>query len=153
MRPGPLPVVTLAAMSNRAPDPIPLGTAVPDAAAFVPAGVPVDAAGNSLIPELAGRTPTHNESVLINGDTVAMASSNVNEIWWKWDERRLFVSFLDGSLYAYEGVSLAVAVGMIETDSPGRYVWNALRDKYPYQRLTQGTGKHRPPQVVRLINK
>lgn len=138
-------------MSNRAP--IPFGSPVPDAREVVPTAAPVGAAGEALIPELAGRTPTHNEQVLISGEPVAMASSNVGEIWWHWQARRLFVRFLDGSLYAYEGVGLAVAVGMVETDSPGRYVWNHLRDRFPYRRLAQGTGPRKPPQVVRLINK
>lgn len=133
----------------------PIPTGVPDATphAGVPTGVPVDAAGHSLIPELADRPPTHNEQHLISGEPISMGSTNVAEIWWMWQERRLFVRFLSGDLYSYDGVPLSVAVGMIETDSPGRYVWNKLRDLYPYRRLAKGSGPRARPQVVRLDNR
>lgn len=122
---------------------IPTATAIPDT---IPDSVP-------QIPELGGRTATHNEAYLISGGSVAAASSNVKEFWWKWDEQKLFVRFLDEALYAYSGVPLAVAVGMIETDSPGRYVWNVLRDRYPTHRVSGSVGKRARSQVVRLINK
>jgi hypothetical protein len=133
--------------------PIPVAQAVPDDFDDTPTASPVDANGNSLIPELAGRQPTHNEQFLISGGTLAMASSNVKEFWWKWDSQRLFVRFLDDSLYAYEGVPLSVAVGFIETASPGRYVWNVLRDVYPAKRLAAGSGHRARSQVVRLVNR
>lgn len=139
---------------------------------YVPSGVPVDAYGVPLIPELVSRLPTHNESMLIAGAPIAMASSNVAEIWWKWGEGetydpKLFVRFLSGALYSYNGpdASLTVAADMIETMSPGRYVWNVLRLLWPvpgakgsgpgtYTELIKGTpsGKRkRRPQVVRLV--
>lgn len=117
----------------------------------VPTAVPV---GDDTIPELRGREPTHNERVLIGGEPIKAGSTNVDEFWWVWQERRLYVRFLDGSLYAYDGVGLAVAVGMIETDSHGRYVWNVLRaDGYPYRKVAAATGPRRAPRVVRLYRK
>lgn len=141
-------------MSNRAPDPFPMGTPVQDND-FIPAGIPVDDQGNSLIPELAGRAPTHNESVLLSGESVAMASTNVGEIWYQWNGEKgptLWVRFLDGSLYRYWPVPLSVAVAFIETDSPGRFVWNRLRGVFDYERVHGSTGPRKKPQVVRLIN-
>lgn len=144
----------------------------PTGAWDTPAGVPVDRFGNSLIPELAHRSPTHNESILIARMPVAMASSNVDEIWWNWGagetyDPKLFVRFLGGSLYSYNGplASLSVAVGMVETMSPGRYVWNVLRTLFPvpdskgtgpgtYTELVKGAkGAKRKPQVVRLVDR
>lgn len=149
----------------------PTGFPVPISGAWdTPAGIPVDGQGNSLIPELENRSPTHNESVLIARTPVAMASTNVDEIWWNWGhdgvyDPKLFVRFLDGSLYSYNGpkASLSVAVGMIETMSPGRYVWNVLRVLFPvpgargtgpdtYTPLIKGARKSRRPQVVRLVS-
>lgn len=116
----------------------------------VPVGVPVDANGNALIPDLSGRAPTRNEAALIAGQEIHLGSTNVGAIWYAWEPRRLFVRFLDGSLYAYENVPLDVAVGMVETDSPGRYVWNVLRaDAYAYRCLAKGTRKNPKPQVIR----
>jgi hypothetical protein len=130
-------------------------------------GVPVDSNDQILIPELVNRSPTHNESVLLAGDEIHMASTNVESMWWRWGinetyEPRLFVRFLDGSLYVYHGAELGLAVGMIQTSSPGRYVWNVLRVRYPvpsaygsgpgqYECLVKGTRKgKRRAQVVRL---
>jgi hypothetical protein len=132
---------------------------------MTPSGVPLDASGNPLIPELRGRAPDHNENVVIAGFPITMASTNVQEIWWHWGDGetyfpRLFVRFLSGALYSYNGCSLTTAVGMIQTMSPGRYVHNVLRIEFP----TKGTGwgtytplvtppkgtKPRKAQVVRL---
>ena len=136
-------------------------------------GVPVDAAGNSLIPELANRFPTHNEGILIAGMTVTMASTNVAQIWWRWKnaageyDPALFVRFLDGSLYSYNGpeATLSLALGMVETASPGRYVWNVLRQIWPvpgskgtgpgtYTQHIKGNSKGRKKaQVIRIVRK
>ncbi len=126
-------------------------------------GIPVDDNGVSVIPELVDRPPTHNESVLISGIPITMASSNVSEIWWTWQDEhgnyypKLFVRFLDGSLYVYKDASLSVAVGMVETMSPGRYVWSVLRVGWPTEtgaaeRLIKGNSKGRKKaQGVRLV--
>jgi hypothetical protein len=136
-----------------------------------PSAIPLDQNGDSLIPELANRNPTHNESVLIARTPIALSSSNVDEIWWNWGSEgvydpKLFVRFLGGSLYSYNGpkASLSVAVGMVETMSPGRYVWNVLRILFPvpdskgtgpdtYTCLIKGASKgKRKRQVVRLVS-
>lgn len=116
----------------------------------VPTAAPVDDRGIALIPELAGRAPTHNESVILSGEPIATASTNVKEFWYMWQERRLFVRFLDQSLYVYRGVPLAVVVRFLETDSHGRFVHNYLTNDYPYDRLAKGDGRRRPAQVLRL---
>ncbi len=116
----------------------------------IPVGVPVDDRGNPLIPDLGGRNPTRNEAALIAGQEIHLGSTNVGAIWYAWEPRRLFVRFLDGSVYSYESVPLDVAVGMVETDSPGRYVWNVLRaNNYAYRRLAAGTKANPKPQVIR----
>ena len=150
---------------------IPEGQPILDSADWgTPSGIPVDAYGQSLIPELANRSPTHNESILIAGIPVAMGSTNVAEIWWHWGtngvyDPKLFVRFLSGALFSYNGpkASLSVASGMLETMSPGRYVWNVLRILWPvpsskgtgpgtYTELIPGQRKgRRKPQVVRLV--
>lgn len=140
--------------------PIPYATAIPDPVSLIPAAVPVDAAGKVLIPELVARAPTHNESILISGDTITMGSTNVAEIWWNWRLPDLFVKFLNGSLYVYHQLPLLIAVGMVETASPGRFVWSVLRVGWPTstgaaQCLIKGpsrAGKGRPrAQVIRIV--
>lgn len=143
---------------------IPPGTMASGAArslGFVAAAVPVDHNGVSLIPELVNRAPTHNESELILGEEIHLGSSNVGSMKWAWREPgrmqpALYLTFLDGSRYVYHDCSLTVAVGMVMTASPGRYVWNTLRPGWPTstgaaQRLSGPTGRRRQRQVVRLI--
>jgi hypothetical protein len=135
-----------------------------------PSGIPADRYGNIIIPELVGRTPTYNESALIAGNPIAMASSNVDEMWWRWGHEdtydpRLFVRFLDGALYSYNGpdASLTLAGEFLETMSPGRFVWNVLRILWPvpdsrgtgpgtYTLLIAGSGQQRGPNVVRQVS-
>lgn len=138
-------------MSNRRPIP----TAIPLAAddSLIPVAAPLDAIGNALIPELAGRVPTHNESVVLSGETISLGSTNVKETWYHWQARRLFVRFLNGSLYCYEAVPFSVAVEFVESKSHGRFVWNRLRDVYAYQLLEKGRNSNPRPQVIRAINK
>ncbi len=139
------------AMAYRtAPGAVPEALDLDDVREHVPTAVPTDSADKPDIPELEGRKPTHNEEVAIAGQPVYVGSTNVSNVWWNWKAKRLFVRFLDGSLYSYEDVPLPVATGMIQSDSPGRYVWNVLRaDGYDYHRLSKGAGGKRKPQVIR----
>ena len=141
--------------------PIPLAKAVSSALSLIPAAVPVDDNGVSKIPEFIGRSPSHNEAMLITGDPISMGSTNVAEIWWTWSsdfiryEPKLWVKFLDGSLYVYDDVPIGIAVGMINTASPGRYVHNVLMIGWPTptraHRVYKGTGRRKRPQVVKLV--
>jgi hypothetical protein len=96
---------------------------------------------------------THNEQFLVDGGVWHAGSTNVSSMSWDYKTKTMTVEFLTGAVYEYYNVSLDVAVGMIETDSPGRYVWNVLRDRYAYKKVQDATGPRRPPQVVRLVNK
>lgn len=141
----------------------PEAKAVDETEAFgVPTARPLNDFGGNIIPELAARDPTHNESILLAGLPVHMGSTNVQEIWYNWQGEfpKLFVRFLDGSLYSYNDCTLTMAVGMVETMSPGRYVWNVLRIEFPtkgsgsktYTPLVKGERKGKQkPQVVRLV--
>lgn len=131
------------------------------AQSLIPSAVPVDENGVSKIPELVNRSPTHNESMLISGDPISMGSTNVEEVWWTWSmdfvryDPKLWVKFLDGSVYVYNDCPLNIAVGMIQTASPGRYVHNVLMIGWPTptraQRVSKGTGKRKRSQVVKLV--
>lgn len=71
-----------------------------------------------------------------SGRWVRMKSSNVSGIAYDRKNNTLMVGFKDGSLYKYSNVPEVIAKGMFAADSAGRYVWRALRDRYPYERLT-----------------
>lgn len=99
----------------------------------------------SVIPELSGRSASPDEQLLVDGAEIPLTSSNVSSIRWRWGEfdgtgkpfydPRLFVSFLGGGSYQYTGVSLTTALDMMHSPSPGRFVWQKLRDQYPTERL------------------
>jgi len=100
---------------------------------------------HSVIPELAGRSPVGDEQVLIDGTEVPLSSSNVSSMSWRWGEYdatgkpvydpRLYVLFNNGSRYQYTGVSLTTALDMMHAPSPGRFVWQKLRDQYPTEQV------------------
>jgi len=114
---------------------------------FPETGLPIDQhTGKCIIPELSGRDPDEDELKLVGGYEIPLTSSNVSSIQWRWGETnsggdpyydpRLFVLFNDGSRYQYTGVSLETAREMMRAPSPGRFVWQRLRDQYPYERVS-----------------
>jgi hypothetical protein len=102
---------------------------------------------------------TPNEQIAVGGDWVQMASSNVDEIRYLAADAILEVIFLNGYHYQYYRVPPQVFLDFLQTDSPGRFVWNVLRaDGYEYARLGAGafpvyrTGNVRPTaNVVRRL--
>lgn len=103
-------------------------------------------------PPVAQPQYTHNEQFLVDGNELTMASTNVEDIRWDVNTDTLTVRFKSGGVYEYYGVPLSVVIAFVETDSPGRFVWNKLRDLYPYAKV--GEAQKRPKaNVVRLINR
>jgi len=56
-----------------------------------------------------------------------VASSNVRAIQYDRTFRRLFISFLNGSVYRYEDVPESVWYGLITAASVGKYVHRVIR--------------------------
>lgn len=92
------------------------------------------------------------DDILLGGEWLYVGSTNVEAFRYLCEERVLEVAFLSGSHYQYFDVPYHVVKGFGLTDSPGRYVWNALRDRYPYTRLSGiGAARRKPaPQVIRV---
>lgn len=80
-----------------------------------------------------------NEDWLESGTWLYMASSNVHAIRYMHDTETLEVEFKSGHFYQYYGVDPKTASDFTTTASPGRFVWNRLRDRYPYARMTAFT--------------
>lgn len=101
-------------------------------------------------PVSAGGLP--NEDWLLSGTWLHLASSNVHAIRYLYDEQILEVEFKKGpAFYQYFSVGPETASDMTLTDSPGRFVWQRLRDRFPYVKLSgvSGKGLVRPPSVIR----
>jgi hypothetical protein len=118
----------------------------------IPTAVPVDDAGESLIPELRGRAPTRTEQSLISGDWINVGSTNVDRFRWEFRGGGILtVQFLDGSIYDYFDVPLTVAAAFVASDSAGRFVWNVLRGEgYRFRLVSKGAGARKPTRVIRI---
>ena len=64
-----------------------------------------------------------------------VSSSNVSAVGYDAPTHRLFVRFTNGSLYRYEGVTEATYRSFLAAPSKGQFVWQHLRDQYPYARV------------------
>lgn len=93
------------------------------------------------------------EEFILQREPVRLASSNVLAIAYDIDTNTLQVQFNDGSVYHYYDVPEDVAIAMLKTTSPGRFVWNELRDVYAYTRVSgRWNGPRLGSTVVRKIN-
>lgn len=94
---------------------------------------------------------------LLDGEWMSVNSTNVDRIRYFAGDMTLDVEFHSGSWYEYFEVPPEIAAGMYSANSKGRYVWNWLRDVYPFRRLRKGTKPSlrypRHPRVVRALNK
>ena len=95
---------------------------------------------------------TDEQLAAVAGNWVYVASSNVEKIRYLFADKTLGVGFLNGAEYEYYDVPVQIFLDFWRTDSPGRFVWNRLRDRYDYARVTPGsrrTKSGRKGQVIR----
>lgn len=107
-------------------------------------------------PPIAPASDLPNEDWLLSGTWLEVGSSNVHELRYLWDNKTLEVVFKgadrQGRAYAYGyfNVPPKVASDFTQTSSPGRFVWNSLRDRYSYVRYTSIPAyAPRTPTVIR----
>jgi hypothetical protein len=110
---------------------------------------------------------TPKEQFIYDGNTLTLVSSNVHQIRYeRGDERAnntwLDVAFKDGSVYRFDDVPFNTVMQMVDSDSPGRFVWRWLREGVPpYKSLYNGrligkldlTKAERKPVVVHVLGK
>ena len=63
-------------------------------------------------------------------------SSAIRAIRYDEERQRLLVRFIDGDEYAYVGVPGEVHRSFVDAESKGRFFSEAIRGKYPYNKLT-----------------
>ena len=64
-------------------------------------------------------------------------STAIREIDYDDRHGKLMVRFSDGDLYVYVGVPGEVYCGFVEAPSKGRYFSEAIRDRYPFNRMDE----------------
>ena len=68
-----------------------------------------------------------------------MPSSVIRRFRYDERRRRLTVTFVSGEVYEYENVPPEAAEDFRAAPSKGRFFGADIRDRYPYQRLTDGS--------------
>ena len=62
-------------------------------------------------------------------------SSNVEAVGYDAEQYALYVQFLSGATYVYEGVEEEVFEELLEADSKGKFVNRRIKEMYSFQRL------------------
>ena len=63
----------------------------------------------------------------------ATASSAILRIWYEPNEESLFITFVGGKTYAYEGVPGPLCRSLLAAESHGRFFNAHIRDRYPHR--------------------
>ena len=66
---------------------------------------------------------------------IPVISSNVAAYGYNKEEEKLYVQFLDGSIYLYSDVEEDTWLRFQTAPSKGKFVWSDLRDRYAYDRI------------------
>lgn len=123
-----------------------------------PAYAPPDPLRDRIISDLG---PDHNAiDWLLSGDWVQLTSTNVDQTRYFYHDRQLDIRFLSGVPYRYYDVPWEVAAAFLMTYSPGRFVWNFIRDVYSFRRMPQSgpprhatKGRYPRGTSLRILNK
>lgn len=62
-------------------------------------------------------------------------STAIRDIRYDADRQKLFVTFTNGGEYVYVGVPGKVHRRFVRAESKGRFFIEAIRDRFPYNRL------------------
>lgn len=68
-------------------------------------------------------------------EMIPVSSSNVQSVGYDESTETVHVLFLNGSLYAYRGVSQHVFEGLLHASSVGSYLHRNFKNVYPYERI------------------
>jgi len=63
----------------------------------------------------------------------ATTSSTILRIWYEPNDESLFVTFVGGKTYAYEGVPGQLCRSFLAAESRGRFFNVHIRDRYPHR--------------------
>jgi hypothetical protein len=69
-----------------------------------------------------------------------MPSTAIRAFSYDEDSRTLFVTFIDGDLYAYRGVPRAIHAAFERAPSQGGFFARRIRGRYAYVRLADQPG-------------
>lgn len=62
-------------------------------------------------------------------------STAITDIEYEDEHGKLYVRFIDGDRYVYVGVPGEVHRSFLDADSKGGYFAEAIRDRFPYNKL------------------
>lgn len=71
----------------------------------------------------------------MENQAIKVESSTIDEMYYDLLERKLIVTFKNGSKYQYDGVPEDVFKELISTESIGKYFASNIRNKYTTTKL------------------
>ena len=77
-------------------------------------------------------------SPIRQGSPIRPASSVIRGAWYLPERQRLDLLFTSGRRYAYSDVPMAVATGLAEAESKGRFYNSEIRNRFPCREVGQG---------------
>ena len=66
---------------------------------------------------------------------VKLSSTNIDGVHYGHSDGAMYIQFLNGSVYRYDGVPFATYQGLLNTDSPGRYLNREIKGKYQFLKV------------------
>lgn len=69
-------------------------------------------------------------------EVIKVESSTIDELYYNLEERKLIVTFKNGSKYQYDDVSEDVFKELISAESVGKYFTANIRNKYTTTKLS-----------------
>lgn len=70
-----------------------------------------------------------------NVEMKSVSSSNIESIGYDEQNQIVYVRFLNGTLYCYNGVPIHDFEGLLNAPSIGSYLHRNYKNVYPYERL------------------
>lgn len=118
-------------------------------------GTPQSTSPNPAVVEEAQPVTDPTELAMIEATWLTLASTNVDKVRYLYEDHIAEVQFHNGGVYSYYEVPPATFRGLVDSDSPGRYIWTHYRNIFEYTRWVKGNRQtpyvHRG-RVVRAAN-
>ena len=75
--------------------------------------------------------------------SIRPSSSVIRGAWYVPERRRLDLLFTSGRRYVYSDVPMAVATGLAEAESKGRFYNREIRNRFPCREIGRDSGRER----------
>lgn len=96
--------------------------------------VAADLLGGAILLSLWNSTKTRNKT-MSGPPMIQLESSNIDKIGYDAERKALRVQFKSGGVYDYEDVEPDVFTAFAKAESPGKFFYKEVRNKYEFSKL------------------